>query len=146
MSMQQILDRVRSFDGLLELAPEAEPWPELAWGDRFYYYAPDGVAPTTRQPYATIVTKDYPDDTASRLGDGRWRLNIQVGRRRVAELTGDGPHDPAEADAIVPHPLYGPLGWVSVVLPGERTLALALDLLAEAHAADRARVERRAEA
>lgn len=142
MSMQQILDHVRSFDGLLELAPVAAPFPELAWGDRFLYFAPDGVTPTNRQPYATIVTKDYPDDTASRLGGGRWRLNIHVGSAAVAAL-GAGPHDPAEADVIVPHPVYAAQGWVSVVLPGERTLPRVLGLLADAHAADRARVARR---
>lgn len=143
MSLQQILDHVRSLDGVLETAPEpGSAFPKVAWGDRFFSYAPDGVLPTNRQPFATIVTKDYPDDTASRLGDGRWRLNLHVGRAVVAEL-GDGPHDPAAEDVLAPHPVYGAQGWVSVVLPDGRTLPRVLELLTAAHAADRARVERR---
>lgn len=151
MSLQQILAEVRTFDGILEVAPQAgSDYPEIAWGDHFYYYAPDGQVPR-RQPYATIVTKDYPDDTASRLdGTDRWRLNIHVGPRVLAELTG---HDPAEVDDSVvdfgaedvvnPHPLYGAYGWVCVVNPGIRTLDRALEALRGAHQADRRRVERR---
>ena len=57
MTLQQILAEVRTFDGILELAPQAgSDYPEIAWGDHFFYYAPDGQVPR-RQPYATIVTK-----------------------------------------------------------------------------------------
>lgn len=40
--------------------------PEISWSDHFFYYAPDGLVPRNRQPYATIVTKNYPDDVQSR--------------------------------------------------------------------------------
>lgn len=144
MSMEEVLRTVRSFDGVLELAPSAgSEYPEIAWGDHFFYYAPDGTVPPG-QPYATIVTKDYPDDVLSRLdGPGRWRLNVHVGRRRLRELTPGASRDPAEADVLVAHPLYGALGWVAVVNPGERTTAAVLDLLREAHAAARRRATRR---
>ena len=53
---------------MLELAPEAgSDHPEISWGDYFFYYAPDGKIPRNRQPYATIITKNYPDDIQSRL-------------------------------------------------------------------------------
>jgi hypothetical protein len=152
MSMEQILSEVRSYEGLLELAPRpGSEHPELSWGDVFFYYAPDGQVPHNRQPYATIVTKDYPDDTASRLGvDGRWRLNIHVGAAVFAEVLGYGPHevDPSRVDysatdTFLPHPLYGAYGWICVVNPGGSTLARALELLRGAHLADRQRVERR---
>jgi hypothetical protein len=150
--MQRILDEVRTFDGLLELAPEpGGEYPELTWGDHFFYYAPDGQTPRNRQPYATIVTKNYPDDTLSRLGsDGRWRLNIHVGSREFAELLGypPGEIDPSEVDysavdVFIPHPLYGTSGWVAVVVPGPATIDRALEALRHAHLADRQRVERR---
>lgn len=51
MSMEQILEAVRGFDGVLELAPTAgSEYPEIAWGDHFFYYAPDlsGNSPTPR--------------------------------------------------------------------------------------------------
>ena len=92
--MEQILATARSLDGVLELAPaEGGPYPEIAWGDHFFYYAPDGDVPQNTQPYATIVTKDYPDDTQSRLGDGRWRVNIHVGRKTFVDLLDMEPKD-----------------------------------------------------
>ena len=80
----------RDHPGVLELAPEAgSGHPEISWGDFFYYYAPDGAVPQNRQPYATIVTKDYPDDTLSRLGVAdRWRLN-----RATTSAQGNGRSD-----------------------------------------------------
>lgn len=123
--------------------PEAGgPFPEIAWGDAFFYYAPDGAVPERTQPYGTIVTKDYPDDRASALdAPDRFRLNIHVGRERAAQLPlGE---DPAAADALARHPQYGDAGWVSVVNPGSRTAERVLALLREAHEAARARTERR---
>lgn len=150
--MERILAELRGYDGVLELAPGAgSGHPEISWGDHYFYYAPDGEVPTNRQPYATIVTKDYPDDTASRLdAPDRQRLNIHVGAAVFAELLGYPPDsiggeevDYSATDVFLPHPLYGAYGWVSVVNPGAATTARVLDVLGEAHLADRRRVERR---
>jgi hypothetical protein len=152
MTMEQILSEVRSYTGVLELAPQAgSEHPEVSWGDFFFYYAPDGEIPRNRQPYATIITKNYPDDAESRLDAlGRWRLNIHVGASVFTELIGYPPEsiaqstvDFSEADVFLPHPLYGAYGWVSVVNPGPATTARALEALREAHLADQRRVERR---
>jgi hypothetical protein len=151
MSMEQILSAVRDLEGALVLAPQAgSEVPELAWGDAFFYYAPDGQVPEHIQPYGTIVTKDYPDDTASRLdGAGRWRVNVHVDRQAFVRLTGEEPRslgrtrDFAAVDVINPHPVYGALGWVSIVNPGEHTMGTAIELLRFAHTAARARYERR---
>lgn len=153
MSMEQIIATVRGFDGVLVFAPEeGSDVPELAWGDAFFYYAPDGRLPTTVQPYGTIVTKDYPDDTASALSPpGRWRVNIHVDRAVFRELTGEEPRslgrprDFAAADEVLPHPVYGSLGWISVVNPGVRTTDTVVRLLRDAHEAARARFARRHE-
>ncbi|MFG2377748.1 DUF6194 family protein [Streptomyces sp. NPDC048504] len=60
MSMEQIIATVRDFTGTLVLVPEpGGEFPELAWGDAFFYYAPDGQLPRNVQPYGTVVTKDY---------------------------------------------------------------------------------------
>ena len=151
MSMEQIIDTVRGFDGALVVVPSpGGDSPEIAWGDAFFYYAPDGRMPAHVQPYATIVTKDYPDDTASDLDPpGRWRVNVHVDRATFRELTGEaprGPHRPrnfAAADVVLPHPVYGALGWVCVVNPGENSADLVVALLRAAHDAARARSERR---
>lgn len=151
--MGRVLQTIRAFDGVLELAPEeGGPFPQIAWGDHFFYYAPDGRVPEREQPYATVVTKDYPDDTLCDLDPpGRWRLNIHVGAETFAELTGEDPHaDPAPrdctvSDVVLPHPVYHRQGWVAVVNPGERTAEVVTDLLHRAHEDAKTRSVRRSE-
>lgn len=144
MSMEQIIATVRGFEGALVVVPEpGGDFPEIAWGDAFFYYAPDGRMPRSTQPYGTIVTKNYPDDSASDLGPpGRWRVNVHVGRTALPELVG-ARYDLAAADVVLTHPVYGPLGWICVVNPGERTTGTVVRLLREAHEAARARAARR---
>lgn len=150
--MEQILSEIRGFDGVLELAPQpGSEHPEISWGDHYFYFAPDARVPTNRQPYATIVTKNYLDDVESRLdAPDRWRLNIHMGAKRAAELLGRALKDISDAevdygaeDEFLPHPLYGAYGWVCVVNPSGSTLGRVLEVLREAHEADRRRVERR---
>lgn len=151
MSMDRLLDTIRAFDGVLELAPAAgSAFPEIAWGDHFFYYTPDGQVPQREQPYATIVTKNYPDDDECDLDPpGRWRLNIHVGAAAFVELTGEDPRaaatprDRTATDVVFPHPLYRTQGWVSIVNPGPRTNDLAVRLLRQAHEAARRRSHRR---
>ncbi|MGC5170446.1 DUF6194 family protein [Micromonospora sp. DT81.3] len=144
MKMREIIDAVSTFDGSLVVVPEeGGSSPEVAWGDAFFYYAPDGVMPERTQPYGTIITKDYPDDGDSRLGeDDRFRVNIHVGHDQAARLT-TAASDPAEPDAFFPHPLYSAAGWVSVVNPGAKTADAVVSLLRDAHDAARARMARR---
>jgi len=151
MSIERILDAVRSFDSVLVLEPaEGSGFPEIAWGDFFFYYAPDGQVPANVQPFGTIVTKNYPGDTGSDLdGAGRWRVNIHVGRDAFQELTGEStkdfaPRDFARTDVVMPHPVYGALGWVAVVNPGEQTINTVVDLLRNAHGDAKTRAARRA--
>ena len=145
MEIQEIVDAVRSMDGALVVLPdESGPYPELAWGDAFFYYAPDGVMPERTQPYGTIITKDYPDDMTSELGAaaGRFRVNIHAGRERAAK-TVDPDAAPAQVDVFFPHPLYADAGWVSVVNPADATGAAVVSLLRTAHEEARARAARR---
>jgi hypothetical protein len=150
LSIDQIIGTVRGLEGSLVVAPAVgDPdVPELAWGDAFFYFAPDGVMPRNVQPYGTIVTKNYPDDTASDLdGPDRWRVNIHVDRATFRELIDDrgaGERvDPATPDVVLPHPVYGTAGWIAVVTPGPQTGDTVLRLLRETHEAARARYERR---
>lgn len=144
MDMQQIIDAVRGFDGALVVAPEAgSAFPELSWGDAYFYHAPDGRMPERTQPYGTIITKDYPDDTSSELdAPERFRVNIHVGRERADALVPTDP-DATQTDVFRRHPLYGEAGWVSVINPGDDTAGAVVDLLREAHEAARARAARR---
>ncbi|WP_454860552.1 DUF6194 family protein [Promicromonospora soli] len=155
LSIDQIIGTVQDLEGALVVAPAVgDPdFPELAWGDAFFYYAPDGEMPGNVQPYGTIVTKNYPDDTASDLDPAdRWRVNIHVDRATFRELLGGGAEggaagraqpDSSAVDVVLPHPVYGTAGWVSVVNPGFATSDIVLGLLRDAHAAARTRFERR---
>ena len=143
--MKEIVDAVSGFEGALVVIPgEGSGSPEVAWGDAFFYYAPDGAMPERTQPYGTIVTKNYPDDEESRPDEsGRFRVNIHVGRDRAPQIADDGA-SPADADVFVSHPLYGAAGWVSVVNPAAATSEHVISLLHDAHEAARARASRRA--
>ena len=119
-------------------------------GDVFFYYAPDGQIPKT-QPFATIVTKDYPDEPPSGLERaGAFRLNISVGTAEFRALIGRDPREQnppdialSAPDVILTHPVYGHLAWLAVVGPAERTSTKALELLDSAHRDARARFQRR---
>ncbi|KAB2383591.1 DUF6194 family protein [Actinomadura montaniterrae] len=143
MDIDEIIDFVGGFEGVLVLRPQAgDGSPEIAWGDVFFYYAPDGNVPTTTQPFATIVTKDYPGDEESRLDrPGAFRVNIAAGKGAFARWT--APADPSAADVLQAHPVYGDAGWLAVVNPGPVTEAALRDLLRTAHGRARQRNERR---
>ncbi|GAB2718491.1 DUF6194 family protein [Nocardia thraciensis] len=152
MSIDEIIEFIEALGGVLTLRPgPGDGAPEIAWGDVFFYYAPDGQMPTTGQPFATIVTKDYPDDTTSRLDrPGAFRLNISAGKDAFTEWTGHSPRetatgDPSVADTVVAHPVYGSARWLAVVNPGPATDTPARELLRTAHDRARSRYERRAE-
>ncbi|WP_435109040.1 DUF6194 family protein [Nocardiopsis synnemataformans] len=152
MSIDEITAFLEELGGVLTLRPlPGDGSPEISWGDAFFYYAPDGAVPTATQPFATVVTKDYPDDRASRLDrPGVFRLNVAAGREAFVSWTGREPREPADpdadpsaADVVTAHPVYGGLGWLAVVDPGPRTGEAVRELLRTAHGLARSRHRRR---
>ena len=152
VDIDDIIEFIDGLGGVLTLRPQpGDGSPEIARGDLFFYYAPDGVVPRT-QPFATVVTKDYPGDRGSRLDrPGAFRLNICAGRAEFRTWAGRDPRepatddvDPSTADVLFPHPVYGGLGWLAVVDPGPRTDGPVRELLRGAHHLARVRSERRA--
>ncbi|MFI0419291.1 DUF6194 family protein [Spongiactinospora sp. 9N601] len=152
MTMEEIIGFVAALDGVLTLRPRpGDGSPEISWGDTYFYYAPDGVTPTNVQPFATVVTKNYPGDKTSRLErPDVFRVNIAAGKEEFVRWTGHTPRepatgqDPAATDTLIAHPLYGTMGWLAVLNPGPRTEATTRDLLRTAYDLARARYERRA--
>lgn len=148
--MDEIVERVSAWEGVLTLRPgPGDGSPEVSWGDVFFYVAPDGRVPAG-QPFATIITKDYPGEPSAGLDrPGSFRVNIAGGRRGRS----GAPHadaapdpstpDPSTPDLVLPHPAYAERGWVAVVNPGERTREQVLALLQAAHGAALARWRRR---
>jgi len=154
MTMDDIIDFVTGLGDVLAMRPQpGDGSPEISWGDTFFYYTADGTTPSGVQPFATIVTKDYPDDRASRLNrPDAFRVNIAVGTTEFTHRTGHTPRETAEAhidyaqdDTVLPHPTYASAGWVSVVTPGSDTETATCDLLRVAHDRARSHYERRVE-
>ena len=146
MTEDDIITFVTRLPGVVVVtATKANDAPEVAWGDSFFFYDPDGDTPSDRRmPFATIVTKDYDGfDTASHLNrPDVFRLNIGVGRTAFEALIGYPP--PAHADQsarsdytaldeLIPHPAYASQGWVAILNPADTTSALARSLLTDAY-------------
>ncbi|WP_109589894.1 DUF6194 family protein [Actinoplanes xinjiangensis] len=142
--------RISGLPGVTETRIEPGPeMPPYTWGDRFFFAGEDRM-----RPFATIVGHDVPDfDERSRLsGEGRYRLNIEVGRDEFRNLFGYGPEefaarqhsiDFAEPDRLIPHPAYAVQGWVSVVNPGPGTADEVTRLVERARTRSAAREKRR---
>jgi len=156
MTMEEIISFVDGLDGVLtQRAHSGDGSPEIAWGDTFFYYAPDGVIPSATQPFATIVTKNYPGDETSRLErPDVFRVNMAAGREAFIAHVGRAPRDadpeadadapsPDALDAVIAHPVYGSLGWLAVNSPGPATASEVRRLLEQAHDLARARYLRR---
>ncbi|MDF0529955.1 DUF6194 family protein [Tsukamurella sp. 8F] len=135
MVFDDVVELLRALPGVdVQIPGPGSDAPEIAQGDAFAFVGGG------RMPFATVVTKDYPGDASSRLGAGRFRVNVDVGRARFAEIVGyppvehsehDGEWDYAADDSVVPHPVYANAAWVSVTCPTEGVIA---PLVTEAYA------------
>jgi Family of unknown function (DUF6194) len=153
MTIDEIISLLGGLDGVLTLRPgPGDGTPEIAWGDTFFYYSPSGLVPQRTQPFATIVTKDYPGDDKSELDPPEaFRVNVAAGKEAFVRWTGHSPResatntdDPSASDVVIAHPVYGSLGWLAVKNPGERTAQTLRGLLENAYQLARSRYERRA--
>ena len=106
-----------------------------AWGETSLFYNPGRMLPRGVY-FATVKQKDGENDRASHLDrDGVFRFNLGVpksvfvGRfgpppaRPTKGDTIDGPWDFRQLDQITPHPVYGWMGWMSVLNPSRDTMA-----------------------
>ncbi len=151
MTIDEIINFVEDLDGVLTMRPgPGDGSPEISWGDTYFFHSPDGVLPTATQPFATIVTKNYPGDESSRLDrPDTFRVNVAAGKDSFIQWTGHAPREPAvdhdrgATDAVIAHPVYGSLGWLAVVNPGRRTDAAIRELLHHAHQLAHTRHQRR---
>jgi hypothetical protein len=153
MTIDEIISFVDGHDGVLTVRPgPGDGSPEIAWGDTFFYYSPSGVVPQSTQPFATIVTKDYPGDDKSGLDRPEaFRVNVAAGKEAFVHWIGHSPReaaattdDPSASDVVSAHPVYGSLGWLAVKNPAERTAETLRELLHNAYQLARSRYERRA--
>ena len=127
-----------NFDGVdIQVAAPGDGSPEIAWGDTFFIHDPErNLEGSRRFPFATIVTKDYAEfDNLSKLDRaGVFRLNIGLSKKTYRSLFPDnGERDYTTLDTLMPHPVYGPNQWVSVLNPSDATFESIKPLLDEAY-------------
>jgi uncharacterized protein DUF6194 len=134
VNQQQIIEYIaQQFDGVDVVAGTIE----IAIGDTFFIYDPDrDLDDRHRFPFATIVTKDYGEfDNLSNLDrPGVYRLNIGVSRDTFRRLfPSEAEYDYTALDTLIPHPVYGPQSWVSVLNPSDETFEMLKPYLQEAY-------------
>lgn len=126
-----------------------------SWGEQSYFYNP-GQKFSRGAYFATLKFHDGPNDRASRLDrEGIYRFNFGLTRDRFAALFGTPPARPAKGEVIVgpwdfaaldilmPHPVYGWMGWVCVLNPSRTTLSRLEPLVGLAHAKARRTLRKR---
>jgi hypothetical protein len=132
---------------LVVVASKANGAPEVSRGDTFFIYDPDGVIPPEKLfPYATIVNNDVPGfDEASNLArDGVFRVNMWMSRPTFEHEAESGPEiDYTALDRVIPHQIYGPQSWLSVLNPAASTSNTVRRLLTEAHGRARDRYDKK---
>ncbi len=147
LTFQQIADRISG--GFQDVVPA------LSWGETSFFYNP-------RQRFqrgtyfCTLKDHDGPNDRASDLDRlGVYRLNFGVPVPTFIMLFGALPARPSKGkvvegcwdftalDVLTPHPVYGWMGWISVLNPSQATFDRMLPLLSQAYDKARKAFEKR---
>ena len=116
-----------------------------SWGEKSFFLNP-GQRLKRGTYIATLKDKDGENDRASYLDrSGIFRLNIGVSKELYLSLFQNLPKRPAKGcciagdynfqtiDTILPHPVYGWMGWVSVLNPSVETFNTCTCYLADAY-------------
>lgn len=126
-----------------------EKYPDIvlhhAWGETALFYNP-GSKYKRGKYFLTIKKKDGANDQASSINrEGVYRVNFGIGKRRFIERFGylprrpeaggaiDMPVDFTELDALIPHPVYAWMGWVSILNPTQEKFDIVIKLLDETY-------------
>ncbi|MCL1786622.1 MAG: DUF6194 family protein, partial [Defluviitaleaceae bacterium] len=138
MELQAIFDHcLQAFDGTI-LAKN--------WGESGIFYNPGNVL--TKGVYMlTVKEKDGENDSASHINRaGVYRLNIGIRKSTFTQMFGHIPKRPAAGcvvdmnydftalDTIMPHPVYGWMGWICVLSPSAQTFEALKPLMHESYA------------
>lgn len=112
-----------------------------AWGETSLFYNPDGLLKRGTY-FVTFKEKDGENDAASALNraEVQYRMNFKIGKdtylsrfnepslptrpgkgKFIAHVSGRD-YNPMVLDDLIPHPVYGWMGWVSIINPSERSV------------------------
>lgn len=120
-------------------------YPELvkvsAWGETSLFYNPHGLL--KRGTYCiTFKEKDGENDSSSALNrqEVEYRMNFKISKPtflarfsepslpsrpakgKIITLKSGREYDPTLLDTLIPHPVYGWMGWVSINNPSEKSI------------------------
>jgi len=116
-----------------------------SWGERGIFYNPDNKL--KRGVYIlTVKEKDGENDRSSKLNrENVYRVNLGVYKDTFKEMFDiipkrpckggivDMDYDFSATNQILPHPVYGWMGWICVLNPSEKTFEELKPLIQEAY-------------
>lgn len=116
-----------------------------SWGERGIFYNPDNKL--KRGVYIlTVKEKDGENDRSSKLNrENVYRVNLGVYKDTFKEIFDiipkrpvkggivDMDYDFSATNQILPHPVYGWMGWICVLNPSEKTFEELKPLIQEAY-------------
>lgn len=116
-----------------------------SWGEKSFFLNPEQQLKRGTY-FSTLKEKDGENDKASYLNrEGIFRLNMGVSKDCYLSLFGTSPKRPTKGcviegnynfqkiDTILPHPVYGWMGWICVLNPSVETFERCKDALDDAY-------------
>ena len=132
-------------------------YPKASWGETSFFVNPGQKLPSGAY-FATLKESDGDNDRASNLNrDNVFRLNFGPGKKSFEQTFGPCPARPAKGcaiegnwdftafDYLMPHPVYGWMGWMCILNPTEKTFRKIEPLLHAAYDKALLTVEKRLE-
>jgi len=129
--------------------------PKTSWGETSFFVNP-GLKLPSGAYFATVKEKDGENDKASDLDrPGVFRLNFGPGRPAFTKSFGAAPARPAKGeiirgdwdfrslDTLLPHPVYGWMGWMCILNPSAARFTEIEPLLSAAYEKARNTVDKR---
>jgi len=120
-------------------------YPLSTWGEKSFFLNPENKFKRGTY-FATIKQKDGENDKASNLSqENIYRLNIGISKDMYLSLFDSLPKRPSKGgiilgnynfqkkDIILPHPIYGWMGWISILNPSQKTFKNCKSLLKNAY-------------
>ena len=127
---------LKEFDGVNRLN---------SWGETSFFYNPHDRLPRGTY-FCTLKEKDGDNDKGSNIDrEGIYRFNFGLPEKQFTELFGEKPNRPAKGGIIkgpwkftalnilMPHPIYGWMGWVAILNPTDESFSEIKPLLTLAY-------------